>query len=134
MTNHPDSRDHMADVATLLQSPPAIRDRDFSRQVMQQAQHQFRRRALFISSVWALALTGLIIVLLGLGVDNTLTGFLQQAGAMVAELNVVSDINLTTGLELVADPDLSLLQNTGLLALAGAAVLVVVFATASLLD
>lgn len=134
MTIDSDAHDQAADISILMATPPAIRERNFTRHVMQSAQKQLRHRTLFLSAVWMLALTGLLVVLLGLGVDNTLAAFLQQAGALVAELDRVSDLNLTSGLAVVAELDLLTLQSTGLLTLTATVLLVLVFATTSLLD
>jgi hypothetical protein len=49
-------------------------------------------------------------------------------------LNRVSDLNLTGGWAAVAELDLPTLQSNGLLTLAATGLLVLVFATTSLLD
>jgi hypothetical protein len=127
MTIHPEPHDHKDNIAALLGTPPTICDRGFSHEVLELVQRRKRHRTRFVRGIWLFAVSGLVLALFGLGVDNSLMALLQQAAVLVSDL----DLSMLASVE---NNVLSMLHNTGLLAIAATVLLAVVFAGTSLLD
>lgn len=133
MTTGKDNSQHLTDVEDLLSVVPVLHDQEFSQRVLRKT-HQYRQRRLFfLGVVWLIALASVTLTVVGIGPGDTLIAIAQQAGGVMSQLDFSLLLDLAPLLN-AEDALLSLLQNTAMLVLTAAMILLVVFASTGILD